>query len=180
MLVVNTLLMRSLVKWQVINVCTGTRHCIAAHSWNGNARIVATIHINEHWPEHIHSVPEINGIGQLLLKISLDVEHDTFCNIVYTESVFSAMTLLAGRQEEDLACKNVWSEVQTVCIWSSWSHCFPKPHHLLPHLNPDRFYLAGTEKEAVKTGVVVVVYIYRPQWWLHTGLSFMVGLDTHQ
>ena len=85
--------------------CTGTRHCTAAHSWNGNARIVATIHINEHWTEHIHSVPEINGIGHLLLKLSLDVEHDTFCNIVYIESVFSALTLLAGRQEEDLACK---------------------------------------------------------------------------
>ena len=30
---------------------------------------------------------------------------------------------------------SVWSEVQIVCIWSSWCHCIPKPHHLLPHLN---------------------------------------------
>ena len=30
---------------------------------------------------------------------------------------------------------SVWSDVQTVCIWSSWCHCIPKPHHLLPHLN---------------------------------------------
>jgi len=38
----------------------------------------------------------------------------------------------------------VWSEVQVVCIWSSWCHCIPKPHNLLPHLNPDWFYLSGT------------------------------------
>jgi len=38
---------------------------------------------------------------------------------------------------------SVWSEVQIVCIWSSWCHCIPKPHNLLPHLNPDWFYLSG-------------------------------------
>jgi len=31
-----------------------------------------------------------------------------------------------------------------VCILSTWCHCIPKPHHLLPHLNPDWFYLSGT------------------------------------
>ena len=31
----------------------------------------------------------------------------------------------------------VWSEVQIVCIWSSWCHFIPKPHHLLPHFNPE-------------------------------------------
>ena len=30
------------------------------------------------------------------------------------------------------------------CTWSSWCHCVPKPHHLLPHLNPDWFYISGT------------------------------------
>ena len=40
---------------------------------------------------------------------------------------------------------SVWNEVQIVCIWSIWCHCIPKPHHLLPHLNPDWFlYLSGT------------------------------------
>ena len=34
--------------------------------------------------------------------------------------------------------------MQIVCIWSSWCHCIPKPHHLLPRLNPDWFYLSGT------------------------------------
>jgi len=27
------------------------------------------------------------------------------------------------------------------CIWFSLCHCIPKPHHLLPHFNPDWFYL---------------------------------------
>ena len=39
---------------------------------------------------------------------------------------------------------SICSEVQIVCIWSSWCHCIPKPHHLLPHLNPDWFYLSCT------------------------------------
>jgi len=37
--------------------------------------------------------------------------------------------------------RRTWSEVQIVCIWSSWCDCqsaIPKPHHLcLCHLNPD-------------------------------------------
>ena len=39
---------------------------------------------------------------------------------------------------------SVWSEVQIVCIWSSWCHCISKRRRLLPHFNPDRFYLSGT------------------------------------
>ena len=38
---------------------------------------------------------------------------------------------------------SVWSEVQIVCMWSSWCHCIPTSHHLLSHLNPDWFYLSG-------------------------------------
>ena len=79
-----------------------------------------------------------------------------------TAFAFSALTLL----EEHLACKklsdevlvwlSVWSEVQIVCIWSSWCHCFPKPHHLLPHLNQAGFiflvlaYPGCPGKEAVE------------------------------
>jgi len=50
-------------------------------------------------------------------------------------SVFSALTLLVGHQEEYPACKNtsdvvlvwlsVWRDVQMICIWSSWCHCHP-------------------------------------------------------
>jgi len=43
---------------------------------------------------------------------------------------FTALTLLVGRQEEHLACNNlvqlsVRSEVQMICICSSWCHCHP-------------------------------------------------------
>jgi len=49
---------------------------------------------------------------------------------------FSALTLLIWHQEEHLACKKLsdeevlawlsaWSEVQMICIWSSWCHCNP-------------------------------------------------------
>jgi len=49
--------------------------------------------------------------------------------------------------------------MQIVCIRSSWCHC--RPHRLLPHLNPDWFYLSGSVlprlswKRSCYTGVVV-------------------------
>ena len=62
---------------------------------------------------------------------------------------------------EAAVAQKVWlcvcSEVQIVCIRSSWCHCISKPHHRLHHLNSDWFYLSGTAypgccpgKEAVK------------------------------
>jgi len=68
---------------------------------------------------------------------------------------FCALTLLVGHWEEYLACRNwacwtvgvvlsVWCEVQIVCIWFSWCHCIPNPHHLLPRLILDWFYLSAT------------------------------------
>jgi len=47
---------------------------------------------------------------------------------------------------------SVWSKVHIVCIWSSWCYCFPKRHNLLPHLNPDWFYLSGTGLHSSCTG----------------------------
>jgi len=51
-------------------------------------------------------------------------------------NAFSALTSLLGHEEEHPACKklsdevlvwlSVWSEVQIVCIWSSWCHCIAK------------------------------------------------------
>jgi len=48
---------------------------------------------------------------------------------------FSTLMLLIGWQEGHSACKNlsgevlawlsVWSEVQMICIWSSWCHYHP-------------------------------------------------------
>ena len=49
--------------------------------------------------------------------------------------------------DEVLVWLSVWSEVQIVCIWSITPAdvtTIPKPYHLLPHLNPDWFYLSGT------------------------------------
>jgi len=67
---------------------------------------------------------------------------------------FSALTLLVGCQEEHPACKN-WA-TRCRCGYLSAVRCrlfacgptdatsITKPHHLLPHLNPDWFYLSGT------------------------------------
>ena len=40
---------------------------------------------------------------------------------------------------------SVWSEGQTVCLWSSWCHCHPKTPSL-PHLNPGWFILLVLDK----------------------------------
>ena len=69
--------------------------------------------------------------------------------------------------DEVLVWFSVWIEVQIVCTWSSWCHCIHKPHHLLPHLNSDWFYLSGigtglprlSWKRGRWTGIVVVVVI---------------------
>jgi len=72
--------------------------------------------------------------------------------VLLRNSAFSTLTLLVGRQEEHPECKIKWRSIGVViclrwganrCIWSSWCHCIPKPHHLLSHLNPDSFYLSG-------------------------------------
>jgi len=72
-----------------------------------------------------------------LVKSNHVVAFDQFTRVIldnwaYCSLVFSASTLLVGRQEGHPACKklsggvrtwlSVWSEVQT-CIWPSWCHC---------------------------------------------------------
>ena len=65
-------------------------------------------------------------------------------------------------RDEVLEWLSVWSKVQIVCLWSDWCHCIPKPHHLLPHCNPDWFSLSATSlpslsrKRGHYTGMVVV------------------------
>jgi len=41
-----------------------------------------------------------------------------------------------GKLSDVLVWLSVSSDVQIVCMWSSWCHCIPKTHHLMPHLNP--------------------------------------------
>jgi len=71
----------------------------------------------------------------------------------------------------------LWSEVQIVCIWSSWCHCIPKLRRLLPHLNPDWFYLSDiglprlSWKRGRKTCVVAVVVVVL---WLFVLLEWMM------
>jgi len=69
------------------------------------------------------------------------------------DSACSAPTLLVGHQEEHPACKN-WV-MRCWCGHLSGVRCrlfaygpadataISKPHHLLPHLHPDWFYLSG-------------------------------------
>jgi len=50
---------------------------------------------------------------------------------------------------------SVRGEVQIVCIWSSWCHCSPKPHHLLHHLNPDWFECLAGRYRSTAAGAVL-------------------------
>ena len=70
-------------------------------------------------------------------------------SLVFVNATFSALTLLVGHEEEHPACK--YSVVRCWCGYLSGARCrlfaygladataIPKPHHLLPHLNPDCF-----------------------------------------
>ena len=57
---------------------------------------------------------------------------------------YYCVTLLIYLSDEVLMWLSAWSEVQIVCIWSVNATAIPKPHRILPHLNPDWFYLSGT------------------------------------
>ena len=68
--------------------------------------------------------------GQIYGGCALSIHY--FASAFDRHLAFSALTLLAGRQEGHPACKKlsggvlawlfVWSKVQT-CIWPSWCHC---------------------------------------------------------
>jgi len=99
-----------------------------------------------------------------------------FLLFISASYAFSDLTPLAGHQEEHPACKN-WL-MRCLCGCLSGARCrlfaygpadataIPKPHHLLPHLNPDWLYLSCTNlprlswKRGRLTGVIVVVVIY--------------------
>jgi len=102
-----------------------------------------------------HRHAEHRKCCQLSCTTITSLQHwvSTFMNNI---TCSSALTLLAGRQEQHPACKKlsdevlvwlfVWSEVQTVCTnyGPADAAAIPKPHHLLCHLNSDWFYLSGT------------------------------------
>ena len=71
--------------------------------------------------------------------------------IAFSACAFSTLTLLVGRQEEHLACKN-WV-MRCCCGYLSGARCrlfeyspadATASRCLLPHLNSDWFYLSGT------------------------------------
>jgi len=87
-------------------------------------------------------------ISQCLMNLPVSLQklaitlHSAFCL-----QCFDTVGQVSGRasglwklSDGVLVWLSVWSEVKVVCIWSSWYHCYPKTHHLLPHLNPDQFY----------------------------------------
>ena len=66
---------------------------------------------------------------------------------------YNSLTLLVGCQGEHPACKNEWWFVGVVICLQRGANCLygpadatavPKLHNLLPHLNPDWFYLSDT------------------------------------
>ena len=73
--------------------------------------------------------------GPPVSSILANVEPVNQLNLSTSAYVFSALTLFVGCQEEHPACKklsdelmawlSICSEVQMVCIWSSWYHCHP-------------------------------------------------------
>jgi len=74
--------------------------------------------------------------------------------------VFSAFTLLIRYQEEHPACKKmsyqvlIWSEVQTICMWSSWCHCQP----MLASLKSKMIYLSGAGLSRLSWKRVLLLY----------------------
>jgi len=95
------------------------------------------------------------------------------CMCMMCTHAFSALTLLVGHQEEHAACKKisnevlvwlpVWSEVQIVCVLSSWCHCRPKTPSSLAPFKSRLSYLSGNGlprlswKKGHLTGAVVIV-----------------------
>jgi len=80
--------------------------------------------------------------------------HYVLCYLsAVTGVVFSALMLLVGHQEEHPACKHWLMGCWCGCLSGARCRLFaygpaddtaiPKPHHLLPHLNPDWFHLSG-------------------------------------
>ena len=85
------------------------RHTRQKHSWN---------YTDQRHSSQLDHPPSLSIVFKQIIPLYLVVV-----------GAFSALMLLAGQQEGQkklssgvLAWLSVWSEVQTVCIWSSWCH----------------------------------------------------------
>ena len=97
---------------------------------------------------HQRATPDWGGVWYLRLQLLLVIINQL------SWFAFSALTLLVGRREEHLACKN--RAMRFWCGYLSEAKCrllayspadataITKPDHLLPDINPDWFYLSGT------------------------------------
>ena len=65
-----------------------------------------------------------------------------------------------------------WSEVQIVCIWSSWCHCVPRPHYPVPHFTLSYRIAIVSRLAATCTGRAYV----RPRSTPRTGGAVGLGL----
>jgi len=99
-------------------------------------------------------------------RFFLDCFHSVRCQAI----AFSALTLLIGHLKsvwsvkklsgEELAWLSVWSEMQMICIWSSWCYCHPISSCFIKILIGLTFlvldYPGCPGKEAVKHGCLYV------------------------
>ena len=84
------------------------------------------------------------------------------CQVQNHQFYFWTSLCSASLSDEELVWLSVWSDVQIVCIWAN---AIPKPHRLLPHLNPDWFYLCCNQltqvvlEKRLLNGCCVVVVV---------------------
>ena len=91
--------------------------------------------------QHLFKSMKTSNFFVSLSLLTYSILHKPFRFPCNAKPAFSALTLLAACQEEHLGNKDksdevlvwfpVWSEVQIVCIWSSWCHSHPKTPRFL-------------------------------------------------
>ena len=84
------------------------------------------------WTTFHNPVSTVEPVAVVDSRLLCDIPTSTQKYKNWNTGLFSALTLLVGRQEGHPACKklsggvltwlSVWSEVQT-CMWPSWYHC---------------------------------------------------------
>ena len=106
-------------------------------------------------------------------------------------TAFSALTLLVGRQEQHPACKHwvmrCWygylsgARCRLFAYGPADATAIPKSHHLLPHLNPDWFYLSGTglRRLSWKRGGCVCLCVWRNSSVMEFRHTIQYGVHWH-
>jgi len=125
------------------------------------------------------------GVWRIRRKIFRQQKFFRLFSDVYSNVhvAFSALTLLAGRQEEHPTCRklsdevlawiSVCSQVQIICIWSSWCHCHPIISCFIKITNGLTFLvpLNQTVLEKTALNVCLCVTFMEQQTWLWTNCT---------